>query len=239
MIIPEEQIQDYIEDRLQDAEREAFEDRLRQEQELKSAYIQELARHTALIAHKRAEEKEALKKLFGQSDSTARIRSITPFYRITAVAAAVLLLLLAGYLLMPSKNAPEQLAMNYFEPYPMSNVRGETDEAQSLMDKALTPYQEGNFEEALPYLQQLQQAKPDNDQLKLNLASGLIAEKQFQEAIDLLQSISFQSADAAEWYLALAYLLNGQEDSAKSLLEEIAGKPHFRKQQAMELLEDL
>lgn len=235
----EEKIQDYIEDRLVGSEKETFEKRLEQEQELRAGYLQELARHTALIAQQRAKDKEALKKVLGQSDLTAQMRTIRLITHISAIAAGILMLFLIGYLLIPKQQSPAQFAMNYFEPYPLSNIRGESTDQQEVMDKALVPYQQGNFGEALPYLRQLQQANPTNSQFKLNLASGLMAEGQPEEAIALLKTISGQSADAAEWYLALAYLQDGQVDVAKGILQEIGGKSHFRKKQAMELREEL
>lgn len=229
----DEQIQDYIEDRLAGEEKLAFEKRLETETTFKKDYVLELARHKALQASLRAEAKAELKKMLGQSTP---VRAIRPMWRASAIAAGILILFLAGYLLISQQKSPEQLAMGYFEPYPLSNIRGETNDQQAIFDKALAPYQQGDFEKALPFLQQLHQANPSNPQLTLNLASGFMAEGQPKEAIGLLKTISGQSADAAEWYLALAYLQDGQLDAAKILLQEISGKPHFRQEQAAELL---
>jgi tetratricopeptide (TPR) repeat protein len=236
MIMFNEHIQDYIEDRLEGEEKLAFEKRLETEITFKKDYVQELARHKALQATMRAEAKAELKKMLGQSTP---VRSIKPMWRASAIAAAILILILAGYLLIPQQKSPEQLAMSHFEPYPLSNIRGKTNDQQTLFDKAIAPYQQGDFEKALPFLRQLHQADPSHPQLKLNLASGLMAEGQPKEAISLLKTISGPGADAAEWYLALAYLQDGQVDTAKILLQEISGKSHFRQEQAMELLGDL
>lgn len=232
----EEQILEYIEGRLGEEERIAFEKRLEVEPDLKASYRQELGRHTALKAIQRAEEKEALKKVLGQP--TARIKSLNSTFRIATIAAGIIILFILGYLFIPDQQ-PEQFAMQYFEPYPLSNVRGESDDQQALFDQALIPYQQGDFQIALPYLRQLLGTDPDNVQLKLNLASALIAEAQTPEAISLLQTITNQSADAAEWYLALAYLQDGQLSQAKELLQAISGKSHFKQGQARNLLEEL
>jgi predicted Zn-dependent protease len=233
----EEQILEYIEGRLEADEKAAFEKRLEVESELKASFQRELGRHTALKAIQRAEQKETLKKVLGQPK--AKVSVFQPRWRLASIAAGIILLFLLGYLLIPGQQRPEQFAMQYFEPYPLSNVRGESDDQQALFDQALVPYQNGDFQTALPYLRQLLEADPNNAQLKLNLASALMVADQNQEAISLLQTIKNQSADAAEWYLALGYLRDGQLAKAKELLQAISGKSHFKQTEAGDLLEEL
>ena len=210
----EENIVEYIEGRMEGNSEKDFERRLEAEPELRSVYLSELARYKALKAIHRAEEKKALKEMLGKKKgktvSFANRTGLNP-NGMLSIAAGVMILLFLGYLLYPKPVSPEQLAMNYLEVYPLENIRGEQQENEN---------------------------KVPSPQEKLHTASQLLKDGKASEAIPLLAPMQDHPiiGDAASWYLALAYMLNKQESPAKVLLQEIRDKPHYRQEQAAEIL---
>ncbi len=208
-----EKIQEYIEGRLPAEDKTAFEKRLDAERALRSDYMAEMARHTALQATMRVQAKEELKKMLSANPQPyTRVRSLRPMWMAAAIAAGILLLLSLGYLFTASQETPEQLAMNYLEPYVLDNPRGEGNESPVV-----------SFQQSL------------------HEASQLLSERKAKEAIRILKPLEGQQqgADAIEWYLALAYLQDGQVEASKEILKDISTKAHYRKAQAMELLDRL
>ena len=138
------------------------------------------------------------------------------------IAAAVLLLLAAGwFILQPGGyESPAALAMATYEPYENitnGTVRGNDADPAA---KAFTAYDEGRFTEAAKAFAEL----PATAVNKFYLAQSLLASEQFTEAAAQFTDLTkadFGLQQESEYFLALARLGEGKTEQARQLLEEI------------------
>lgn len=178
------------------------------------------------------------------NESIKKEAKIVPFYRknILAIAAAVLLLFAAGwFILQPGSsefNAPAAYAAN-FEPYRNIAVQlTRSAENPTAEELAYTAYEDGNWTEAEALLSSL----PTSDVNNFYLAQVHLKQEKFTPATQLLDPLgkngTFALHYTAEWYLAMAYLGQGNEDKALSLLKQISeSKDHPFAQQARKILQ--
>jgi predicted Zn-dependent protease len=156
---------------------------------------------------------------------------IIPFYRknTLAIAAAVLLLLAAGWFVLQSGdsefNAPATYAAN-FEPYRNIAVQlTRSAENPTPEQEAYTAYENEDWSQAESLLANL----PASDVNNFYLAQVYLKQEKFPEATQLLNFLrkndGFALHYAAEWYLAMAYLAQGDEDKALPLLKQISETP--------------
>lgn len=138
------------------------------------------------------------------------------------VAAAVLLLLTAGWFLSQPRGygSPAALAMASFEPYAnitKGTVRGGEDNPATA---AFSAYDAGNFVAAATAFGEL----PPTAVNKFYLAQSLLASGQYSTAAAQLTDLTkadFGLQQEAEYYLALARLGEGKTEQAKQLLQKI------------------
>lgn len=175
---------------------------------------------------------------------TRSLRQFQPWY--LAVAAAVAILVAAVLLLYPDRQNPQELFAQNFQPYPNVLVpidRSEGPSTQKPDAQAFAYYEQGEYAQALPLLEQLAtdstSAKYDfyvaNCQLQLN---------QLTRAIPLLQSLAQSDTDHfaphAQWYLALAYLKSADIPATQALLQTVSAQAgHPFQQQAEKLLREI
>lgn len=155
-----------------------------------------------------------------------------------AIAAAVLVLLLAGwYILRPTTyDSPEALAMATFEPYqnivPGTVRGGDTDPAAD----AYAAYDAGRFAAAATALRALP-ATPVN---RFYLGQSLMADGDFTAAATEfaeLRTADFGLAPEATYYLALARIGEGRLQEAREILTKISIDPdHLMNEDARTLL---
>lgn len=158
----------------------------------------------------------------------AKTAKVIPFYRknVLAVAAAILLLLAAGWFILRSGgsefNAPAAYAAN-FEPYrniAVQLTRGaETPTPEEL---AYTAYENGKWAAAEQLIDEL----PASEVNSFYLAQTYLKQGKFSEAVALLEILrkndGFALHYATEWYLAMAYLGQGETTKALPLLKQIS-----------------
>jgi tetratricopeptide (TPR) repeat protein len=232
-------ISDYLAGDLPEQDREAFAQRLTKDESFAALFRSRQAEINALRAIGRAEAKAALKAQFAgfQAHKDVSPRRIWPL-AVLAIAAAIALLVLFRLSPWQAAPAPRELALAYLEPYPLTVERGLADTGQSDWDAASAAYQAGDFAAALPLFRSLHATLPDDPQITLSLAECLSQTGSYAEAAALLRPLAEASPfqDAAQWRLALNYLLAGQDALALPLLESIGKGPHYRQAQATTLL---
>ena len=120
-----------------------------------------------------------------------------------------------------TKTAEEVFAAN-FEPYPniiAPIVKGDNEVTER--EKAFQLYEQGDYETALPLLNELAFEKEDTIALFYH-ANILLTQNKTTEAISQLKTVTQFNQSAfsqpAEWYLALAFVKNNQIDEAKKLV---------------------
>lgn len=236
-------LSDYLADDLQESDREAVDQRLAHDAAFAALYRNRKAELNALKAIARAETKAALKAQFAQQQAHQQAAAPRKLWTLGAVSVAAAIALLVLFRLAPWEAAPSprELALSYLEPFPLTVDRGLTDTERPTWDAASQAYQAGEFETALPLLRRLHTTHPDDLLIALALAECLSQTGSFTEAATLLLPLATDSPfqDAAQWRLALNYLLAGNEASARPLLEAIANGPHYRQAAADTLLKGM
>lgn len=233
-------IADYLADDLLEPERKAMEQRLVSDEAFSSLYAEQQALQVGLRAQFRAEQKEILREQLAAFKSEGRqIRPLWNRPMVWGIAAAVvgLLLLLVVPWQVQSPDV-QQLALAELEPYSVRTERGEEDRPAAART-ALELYQAQAYAEALEGLQAYAQQHPEAPIFGLYVADALAQLGRYEEAIQWLQPLAKDSilADAAQWRLALVYVLSEQTELAQPLLENISTANHYRKNQASRLLE--
>ncbi len=221
-----QQIIDYLRDKLNAEERTAFKEQLRTDE-----YLQKEVEALALIikgVKKSGKDqlKSRLQKIHAtqtQMTPVAKTRRLWP--RVASVAAAIALLIISGVFLFKSQNlSPEMAFENYYKPYELKLAsRAATDNQLTLQINEL--YFNKKYNAALPLLEEALLADPNN--ARLLLASGIChleldeltsARSKFST---IVKSKNLRLTDKANWYLALSFLKEGKILEAKSFLNPI------------------
>lgn len=169
--------------------------------------------------------------------TTKKTRKLAISWRWVAVAASILLLIFA-YFVIPKSETPQDLYTAYYEAYPINF--GSRDEGNAAIIQAEQYYSNAQFESAIPALEQAYQSTQDT---KYILAKGIseMEAGRFSTAIGTLtplieqQDILYQKQ--AIWYVALSYLKTENYDQAKSMLRQLAADERaYKNEEAQELL---
>lgn len=157
------------------------------------------------------------------------------------IAAAVLLLIAAGWFILQPKgyDSPSALAMASYVPYEnitAGTVRGDNSDPAAI---AFAAYDAGRFAEAANAFSDL----PSTAVNKFYLAQSLLGSKDFSAAAAQLTDLTkadFGLQQESAYYLALARLGEGETEQAKQLLTEISRtNDHPMQEQASKLLAEI
>jgi len=113
-----------------------------------------------------------------------------------------------------------------------------------LITKAGSLYQQGEYGEALPLLEQLKTTQKGDDRTTLALGVCYLEKGEYEKTISVLESAvlkkRFLYKDQAQWYTALSYLQLDKVEESKSILLTVAKNPNaFFKEKAEQLLTHL
>ncbi|HKK77435.1 MAG TPA: tetratricopeptide repeat protein [Saprospiraceae bacterium] len=159
--------------------------------------------------------------------------------------AAILVLSLLAVLLWPRQPSAERYLSTYFTPAlntALPNLRGEpAPDMGSPLQNALTAYNQKDYRAAIEQFQLI-----DRDSLQdiahFYQANAHLALENSGPAIPLLQGLVQKENNyqyQSRWYLALAYLENGQTASAKALLEQLRLEQGSYQREAARILLEL
>lgn len=209
-----EAIEAYVLERMNAAERMAFEQRmagdaaLREEVELERENIRavELGGVTRMLKGIVAE-------------GAARVNGAN-WSRYLKYAAAVAVLIAGAIWWSIRPPHHERLFTEHFAADPGLPVAMGTTAVPVFAD-AMVSYKEGRYAEARAKWSPLLQDEPMNDTLRYYMASAWLAEGDAAAAIPMLKSVSEEEASTfrvkAKWYLFLAYVRNGRTGDAMAL----------------------
>jgi TolA-binding protein len=139
---------------------------------------------------------------------------------------------------------PEAMVANYYKAPQAPAVRGDLQTSPSLWEQALLAYNDKQYTSAAQLFEKVLK-RPEFDQRDAAyyyLGNIYLAEKQFPSALKYLKQVSHRSLlyPDAQWYIALAYLGNHQQEEAVLLLNQIgADEVHHQQENAKQLLERL
>ena len=231
-------VAEYLAGELDEATRLQVEQRLREDEAFRRLTRQRQAELVILRAKERADLKNLLRATRDVHPvSPRRNPGFSPLWFGLAAAAVLVVIFLIINPFNP-KPDPQALALQYLEPFPVNNIRGESPAADSLMEVVLPAYQAGQYAAVAETFDQVADLPsfPDNQQLMA--ASAYLNLDRTSDAIVLLEGIPAGSAyhDIASWNLALAYILSQQQEKAIPLIQEMASSSHYRSAEAAELL---
>lgn len=209
-----EAIEAYVLERMDAAERVAFEQRmagdhaLREEVELERENIRavELGGVTRL-----------LKGIVAEDGAKANRANWTSYMKYAAVIA-VLITGAIWWSLRPSLN--ERLFAEYFAADPGLPVTMSATADPAFAD-AMVSFKEGKYAEARAKWSPLLQAEPMNDTLRYYIASAHLAEGDAHAAVPMLEALAAEGASVfqakARWFLFLSYVRTGAIAKARAI----------------------
>ena len=239
-------IEDYLDGELEGDALHAFEQRLKTDPELSNEMqlFKEVNMHLK-VAHKEHKKKEwkailneAVAPVEKKPENKRRI-----LYFISA-AAAVALLFFGVFTLFPGTSSSNQLAQEYWEDsssfLATSIERGNTDTDSQRLSEAFLQYKNNNYESALQILSTLENT---NDESELLYAACFFQSDDMPQAIEkllpLVNNPQSLAKDEAQWYLALAYLKDGQAVASRKLLNDIIARKAWNWKKSQSLLNQL
>jgi len=166
------------------------------------------------------------------------------FKRILYFLGAILLAVVLYYVYLAIPKQNDRLFKANFEPYPAPVYTAAAQKKKDKLVAAFEAYAKGNYSKAIHNFGVSDQ-KVDGFPVLFYKANAYLAEDESIFALGILEQLH-ATADSkiqpkVTWYLALAYLQNGQTRRAKDLLEDLSKQSAqgFKKIEADLLLEKL
>lgn len=223
-------IDKYLTDLLSESEKEHFMILLA-DPEFKENVLHEKRVVAALKANERAKLRSHLKSISSRTPTAANT-----FRKLWVAAATVLLIASVGYFFYLNNLPISQQFDEFYEPYPAVTIqRGEAEE----ISKGLQLYSEEKYGEAAVELTRL--ASAEQPVYYLYLGNCYLQLEEPQKAITAFKALIEVSNDSiltqhSQWYLALAYLKNNEQEMLKDLLHQIIDQKGMYSELASTLL---
>ena len=185
--------------------------------------------------------KEPLKIIDEDNNKVSRIWLFARYATLSAAALIGVFLLIRT--LLPSSD-PDKLFDSYYKPFDAmspvtrSNNNVETDSYSS----AIESYKTGNYQEAAILFAGIMQKDPKAGSAQFLLGLSQLANKNFNQAINLLSGVANDSGEygkEARWYLGLTYLKTANKQKATECFEYLARSNGFYRERSEEILRRL
>jgi tetratricopeptide (TPR) repeat protein len=162
---------------------------------------------------------------------------------ISSIAASVLLVFVM-YLWITQSSNHEALFKQYYEAYP--NVIAAIERGHSAKDEKTTAflfYEREEYQQALPLLQKLIQANPEEKAYALYAGIACLETNRLEEAknyfTQVLSKANNPFEEQGKWYLALTLIKTNEIKEAKVYLSELANQQSAYREKAANLLSAL
>ena len=237
-------IEAYFNGTLDDQERKKLEEKMKTDKD----FAQEVELYKDIEGGLRLKGNKALKKQLEDIHQRVRnksrqgqIRSLAA-YRVATIAAAIALLILAGYfLLKPAAPGHLDLFAQNYESYEWNlNTRGENPDATLRNLNQL--YQSKAYQQLISEIESLNPNLEQDARLTMALGTAYLSLDEYDKAIQHFQTASDNALlqSEANWNIALTYLKSGNTEKAISHLTTIAETTSdLYAQKAKELLKKL
>ncbi len=236
-----EYIDDYFKGLLTVDQKEEFEQRVLSD----PPFAEELAFYInaqSLLKDELAAEKKArFKELYQQNKPLiARpglVRRLLPY----AVAASVLIVLVAAWLIFGPGTSPDQLADKYISRQ-LQNLPVKMSSVQDSMQKAVATYNQGQLPEALRQLEQLLRQDPAKIQAKIYAGIVCLRLQEYDKALGYFQQLEADTtlySNPALFYQSLTLMKRnhpGDSRKARQLLQSVVDRDLDKKEDAQQLL---
>lgn len=195
--------------------------------------IHEISLHREIQSSLTANEAGSLKKT-AQTVVSKRRPTNRRNVRYWPLVAASLLIFLAIKVLVNTNPTPKKLAAEYFVPYDNILFQRSENQLDVLLNEGMNAYQNTHYHKAITYLKKVTATNGKEPYVSLYLGISYLAVEDSKNAISHLKSVSKLDSHTisfiAHWYLALAFLHNGQLKEARSTLKHLvlAKEPYYR-----------
>lgn len=165
------------------------------------------------------------------------------FHFTWAVAASIALLVLAGwwFVNVPSAQPASLYAANFTPATGLPTTLSYSTDTRFA--EGMVSYKLKEYKDARNNWEPLLTANPENDTLNYYVGVSFLAEEMPVQAISHLSKVDQNEnsifAEDASWYLALAYLLNSQEEPARAILNDLCAEGSAYHGQCLKILEEL
>ncbi len=231
----DELMDDYLSDKLDNHEKEKFEQRLSSDKSFATAFDL----HKQLV---RGIEVQNLKDALSQLQSTHQKITKKSIFSINktvlSLAASLLLLVIAFYFLGPGQNKADQVFTSFYKAdHGLPTMMGATDKV--TLNDAMVDYKRGLYQSAFHKFTSQLTSSPQNDTLEYYAGLSALGNDDVSNALLYLQTVSENSVfyPRAEWYQALAHLKGNEVDKARGVIESIASSNnHMFYEEALEAM---
>ena len=231
-------IDDYLLNRLNETEQQAFQKEMSKNQALATAVQHQQKIIEGVESFGRDSFKTYLKEIHQdlieapkiQPTKTNNTRQIV-FWMI----AASILLLSIFWFVKPNGNKIEQLYAQHYHPYDLNTQSRNMDNA-TLWIEAQSFYTGKAYAKAFPLFESLLQEQATNVLAQLGAGICLLETNQPSKAIGyfdrIINSNDLLYKDQAQWYKGMAFLKLKDSETAKKIFEQLASKPSADHHQA-------
>lgn len=256
-----ETIQQYLDGELKGKALQDFKDQLQSDSALSEEVELIQAVRPAVALHQKIRTKEerlhqTLNRMgtdYFVEEKKEEKGKVRPIRRIGALAASFLLLIsILGFFYAQQRFAASHLAATYLE-NPLSDTNMGQDDKESVLKKGKTAFFAADYKTAKQLLQTIPQASASAYyEAKLFLAYIAFQEKNYPQAIGKFSELieqdfdqlpnNYRDANKLRWNRLLAYIGNGEENTALAKAELayfLNGKSIFYAQKATDLQQDL
>jgi len=230
----EDYIESFLNGELQEEEVLSIERRMAQDPEFKNSVMMQKAIMKGFSNKRKKDLKHKLQELERSMEPVKqKSGNRIHMYRIGAVAAVLLLLLVAKLVFQTSPMS------KYFEPYPNYAAPVQRGADSFKGEQAFIFYEEGDYRNALEKFQNL----TESDTIAFYKAQCLMATDDLDNASVLLEKLIADKEsvflEQSNWYLALLYLEEGNSEQARASLEYLVNHSGFHSEEAKTLLKSL
>ncbi len=241
-----EKFDQYLQELLEEDQREDFEKKLENDAELKKDFL----RHQVLVDGIKLHGRKALLDEMKSWDNEIKSIGFEPteeksisFFKWYYAAAAISIILVTIAVLYSSLNTGyDRIVASHYQPYTyISDIqRGEAIE-ENPTDKIFQYYDQGNYQQTVQLINEVPESQR-SELMSFIQANAYQAMEDYERAIPIFDSIADSNsvyAFGSKWYLSLCYLSVDQPDKAVTLLNELKATNSSFAPKAEKLLNDL
>lgn len=225
-----EQIERFFLNKMQQSEREAFEERLRRDEKLKEEFSLYQKMRASLEVRCFLAEREKAKDIVATAH-VAPVKKISSGRGKWLAAASILAVLVAGIWLLLSPSPSEKLYAKYYSVDPgLPTNMGDEEEYEFF--RGMVDYKMADFEKAILRWEKLYATQSEDNQLAYFLGMAWLNLGNTEQAMPFLEKVSVDNNNSFQqssiWYLALVNIKNGNYTAASQLLAKIPNYPNAR-----------
>ncbi len=211
-----ERIEKYIFNQMMEDEKIRFENELKTNPVLKSKYngVKDI-----IEGIESAGMKEKLNQFHSEMEERKGYGNMFRFnWKPFSIAASVVIVTVVSILFYTRPTANERLFNEYYNTDPGLVTAMSAKGMNYEFERGMVDYKTGDFQLAIDRWEPLLAENPSNDTLNYFLGISYLELRNTPEAIPRLEKVAEKTqgkfTDEANWYLALAYLLEGQKNDA-------------------------